>query len=158
MAYTPTEWVNDVTPINAENLNKIETQLKDTSVDYIVEEGIDRDIWTYRKWNSGEFDAYYASNLAFSNVTPSTGFGALYRTADYGISLPSFTVGRVAVSGEGSLWKAISGAFFSQYSSFNAAGEHVYGSKIVIYFWTPISGVTNSDARVSIQIRGRWKA
>lgn len=52
MAYTRTEWVNDVTPINSENLNKIEEQLERLSADYVVEQGVSG-IWHYEKWSSG---------------------------------------------------------------------------------------------------------
>ena len=48
MSYTKTVWENDITPVSASNMNKIEDQIEAVSVDYIVEQGTSG-IWKYRK-------------------------------------------------------------------------------------------------------------
>jgi hypothetical protein len=167
MAYTPTEWVNDVTPINAENLNKIENQLKVTSVDYIVKEGIadksgnvddnaSMTFWTYRMWNSGMFEAWYASNAAEEKVSTSTRQGSSYRSDPFNYRMPAFNKGAVAISAEGSLEKAFSGVHVFQGDSIDGNGKIVYGNTLTVSFWSH-SDVSDSRARLSLYIRGRYK-
>ena len=58
MAYEATEWVDDVTPINAQNLNNMERGIKTASdtidevADFVVELGTGGG-WAYRKYKSG---------------------------------------------------------------------------------------------------------
>lgn len=176
MAYTPTEWVDDVTPINAKNLNKIENQLKNTSVDYIVKEGvadsngnIDDDasstFWTYRMWNNGEFEAWYTSGEAKKDVLLSVQQGGSYRSATYNFRMPSFNKGAVVISAEGSLDKVISGVHVFQGDEI-VDGNLKYYNSLTVSFWSHSLAKNDANkedqtvplrARLSLQIRGRWK-
>ncbi len=153
MAYKPTEWVDDVTPINAENLNKIENQLAEVSTDYIVEQGVDG-IWEYRKWNSGKYDAFYASNLAYNNISANVQMGNIYRSDTIRIDLPTFNKNRVSISATGSLWADYSGIYAFQHSV--REDTHIYANYILIAYWS-YKALSNSDARLSLQINGVWK-
>lgn len=172
MAYTPTEWVDNVTPINAKNLNKIENQLKNTSVDYIVKEGVadsngniddnaSSTFWTYRMWNNGEFEAWYTSGEAKKDVLLSVQQGGSYRSATYNFRMPSFNKGAVVILAEGSLDTVFSGVHAFQGDSIDANGKVVYGNTLTVSYWA--HSRTNNDenatyrARLSLYIIGRWK-
>lgn len=178
MAYTPTEWVDNVTPINAKNLNKIEKQLKAISVDYIVKEGIaDKDgnvdddasvaFWTYRQWNNGTFEAWYASNEAIKEVKLSTQQGGSYRTTTYNFRMPAFNKGAVVISAEGSLDKVFSGVHVFQGETNDGNGDFVsYRNSLTVSFWSHSLAKNEANvadntvplrARLSLYIIGRWK-
>ena len=112
--------------------------------DYVVEQGVDNQ-WTYRKWNSGKYDAYYYSNSAYSSITTNATAGALYRSSGTSFPLPSFNKGEVGVSGMGSLTNQWSGIW-------------VYQDKqnLQVIYWS-VASATNMSARLSLKIDGYWK-
>lgn len=73
------------TPINVANLNHMDKQLEDVSVDYITEIGND-ETWAWRKWKSGWVELYAYHQFTGLNLT-STSMGTYYGPAQ-NINLP----------------------------------------------------------------------
>lgn len=60
------------------------------TVDYIVEQGVDSNGWTYRKWNSGIAEAWKKGTISNVPVTRSVGSGSvLYRSDAVSLGYPS---------------------------------------------------------------------
>ena len=70
------------------NVKKALTKILDAlKADYVVEKGTDGN-WTYRKWNSGRYEAKYYGG--FSLNAGSAWVGGYYHETAYGLALPSF--------------------------------------------------------------------
>ena len=76
---TTAEVTNFVNGLNARGIQ---------AVDYVIEEGTEG-IWTYRKWQSGQYDAW--STTFTYNIAVQTAVGALYTSDDLiQVDCPSF--------------------------------------------------------------------
>lgn len=113
--------------------------------DYIVEQGTNNN-WTYRKWNSGTYDAW---QLISSNVAVQTAWGNWYSSATSSeIQLPSFSNGSGwTISGSvngGEMFRLISKASTTSppYFTYSLAG--------------PVSRAASARS-VSVIIHGTWK-
>ena len=153
MAYNKTIWENDITPVSASNMNKIEDQIEQNtealSIDYIVEQGTSG-VWTYRKWNSGIAELWGTTTSANYNMTTSYG-GTYYGTATITISPKIFTsVTALSVNrangGQGTVWTSPYGSYANVVSSGQIS---MYISNGTSYSNAPISW--------SVEIKGRWK-
>ena len=58
--------------------------------DYVIEEGTSGS-WTYKKWNSGEYEATYTAGFAL-NAGSAWWTGAYFHKTTYGLALPSFAL------------------------------------------------------------------
>jgi len=89
-AYTPTTWVNDVTPTNATNLNKIETQL--AAVQYGTNIVTPYQLANNATINSGNTNTYTCTGGSTGVPTGAKAvFCNAYYTASAGGTFASFT-------------------------------------------------------------------
>ena len=78
--------------------NILNEVLPNTSVDYIVEQGTSG-IWTYRKWNSGNLEAWGYDSQSWANTTALASH--YYGQKSYTISALGFTaISNIQVTGE----------------------------------------------------------
>ena len=128
---------NDLTNI----LNEIIPSLM---VDFVIEEGTDNG-WTYKKYNSGAFDAWRSFDL---NVACSSASGSLYCSADQSLSLPSFTNTNIndwAISG------AINGLESIWFLTFTASPPSI------VYRLMRTTSRTAANRHVNMTLHGKWK-
>ena len=148
MAYTKTIWENDITPISASNMNKIEDQIEAVSVDYIIEQGTSG-IWTYRKWNSGIAECWGIYSATLSNYSGSVG-GA---SGQYG-----YTTGSLAFPAN--LFIEIPIPTFSAYVGSGFAQTGTLTSAISATnctFYAVTTASVSQSTRWYIRVIGKWK-
>ena len=129
----------DGTDMTSQEIEDFVDSLNITSinaVDYVVEEGTDSG-WTYRKWNSGAYDAWRSDS---TNVAVSTAYGSLYRSAEATIAPPSFNVGNGysisgSVNGGESIWFLTTGADTIKYYQVAVASRSASSRAVKIYLY-----------------------
>ena len=152
MSYTKTIWENDITPLSASNLNKIEDQIEQNtealSVDYIVGQGTEG-IWTYRKWNSGIAECW--GQTAVKTYACTTQSGNLWYTSDT-FNLPTglFTSVNAAFSNRAP------GTGSTPYNTLvTISGRTLSNTQFGIWVYTPQS--TSQSLSITLYVIGRWK-
>lgn len=116
------------------------------SVDFIVEQGTDSG-WTYRKWNSGIFEAWYKGTLTVSCTTASAAYGGYRSTNQIPISIPSVMQSWTFINIH--LGKMSAGAPWT--NDYYRSGNTITG------FWHAGTSEAAQTRDVSLYCRGTWK-
>lgn len=145
MAYLKTTWVDKVTPLSAENLNKIEDGIAAHDVDYIVSQGT-TDFWIWRKWNSGVAECW--GRVLVDGIDIITPNGNVYRSDPTRNDNLPFTfaatpIFNVTVTG------TTSGAIY-------CTGTGTTTQTPSHYIWKTVAG-TNQRFYVNYYVIGRWE-
>lgn len=147
MAYTKTNWVNGSAPaLSAENMNKIEegiftndARLTALEPYAVIASGTDAD-WQYKKYNDGTYEAWQNYTV---NIARQTAYGALYRSTEQSIYLPSFH----------------SGTDYQVMGSSNGGDLLMFNSVAATYFtffFTRTSSATAADRTARLYVRGKY--
>lgn len=127
-------------------LPQLEKKIDERTTDFIVEQG-KSGVWSYRKWNSGTFDAWASFT---SSVACNTASGSLYISAKQEVDLPAFTiVGKTnypwsinaSINGVESIW-------FETFPSSDAT---------VAYRIVRTTSRTASNRNIKMSLVGKWK-
>lgn len=153
MAYTKTNWVNEGPPaISADNLNNIEDGVEANDIrvtdhasriatletnDYTT--GTDNG-WSYRKYKNGTYEAWQTTTV---NIARQTAYGALYRSVEQTLNLPSFNTGT-----DYQLLGSSNGGDFLLFNSF--------GASTATYFFVRTSSAAAADKAARLYIRGEY--
>ena len=118
----------------------LDEALPNTSVDYIVEQGTNG-IWTYRKWNSGLYDAWYIGTI---NLLAGTAWlnGAYFHMASSTLTPPSFSIAVTDLVG------ACNSGTLNMYAGHNENYQT---------YWVNGSSGTMDSVAVRLDMHGRWK-
>lgn len=106
--------------------------------DYVVEQGTDG-IWTYRKWNSGSYEAVYVG-LVNMKTGSAMGGGYFHQTTS-ALSPPSFSQTVKSLHG------SANGALLFSYVG--------YANNYSTYWWNASSGAVN-NVPVRLEMHGTW--
>lgn len=152
MSYTKTIWENDVTPLSASNLNKIEDQIEQNtealSVDYIVEQGVSGN-WVYRKWNSGIAECWGIIKTGTYTNTNTWGSGKYMNLGS--VSFPSsFFIAKPTII---TFVEKPGGSGMPFFSLLNVAANTFDG-----YIFDPNTSSTGYSYSLHAHALGRWKA
>ena len=119
--------------------------LPSDQVDYVIEQGVDNN-WHYKKYSSGEFDAWISFE---SNVACDTASGSLYKSADQTLNLPSFiltnSLNSWVINGSANGFESI---WFLTFDTSN---------RLVKYNLVRTSSRTAASRNVKMTLQGRWK-
>lgn len=127
------------------NVKKTLTKILDAlKVDYIVEEGTNNS-WTYRKWNSGKYEANIKSQFALDSGT--AWLGGYYHRTTYTFALPSFS----------NTWELVSAVKADSILSI-CVGVVESENGLNFIWWNGISGSISGSqfGYCDITIRGTW--
>lgn len=107
--------------------------------DFVCEQGTDG-IWTYRKWNNGDYDAWYEGSI---NVGTGTAMGGGYfHTSTSALTPPTFSQSVTSLAG------ASTGALLFAYVGHSATYQ--------TYWWNGSSGAINNIS-VRLDMHGKWE-
>lgn len=111
----------------------------DEPEDYVIEKGTSG-IWTYRKWNSGAYEAWYEGGINLG--TGSAMGGGYFHTSSSGLTPPTFSISVTSLTG------ASNGAQLYAYVGHSATYQ--------TYWWNGSSSANNS-VPVRLDMYGTWK-
>lgn len=146
MAYTKTNWVNEGPPaIDADNLNNIESGIETNDLrisnlennDYTT--GTDNG-WSYRKYKNGTYEAWQTKTV---NIARQTTYGALYRSTEQTLNLPSFNTGT-----DYQLLGSSNGGDFLLFNS--------NGASTATFFFVRTASAAAADKAARLYIRGEY--
>lgn len=120
------------------------------TADYVVERGTS-DGWTYKKWNSGQCEAWKRENVSFDTTTSLS--GGLYGVADGSViqvTLPTGAFTSIIIV-DVSILGSRAYLLTAQVTSYSATNG--------TFGWAPISSFSNSftDRQAMYHVVGRWK-
>lgn len=124
---------------------KLNGILPSKAVDYIVEQGTSG-IWTYRKWNSGKYEA--TINTQFSLNSGNSWTGGYWHKTTYGAPLPSFAL----------TWSVVSAVKTDDILAWYVGAKEE--SDGLHFYWVNGTSGTVSGTQfgyAEITIRGTWK-
>ena len=159
MSYNKTVWENDITPVSANNMNKIENELEsldnqinnlveNLSVDYVIEQNT-VGMWTYRKWNSGIAECWGVYSATLTNYASSVG-GA---SGQYGYNTGSLAFpANLFIEAPIPTFSAYVGSGFAQTGTITTA---ISATNCTFYAVTTATG--SQSTKWYIRAIGRWK-
>ena len=163
MAYIATEWVDDVTPINAENLNKMERGIKrssdviDETADFVVETGVIEATtsgvtgdWTYRKWSNGVVECWGKFSRTAVAVNTAIGSSGWYRSTNLGDKYPSGLFNTIT-------YVNIKPVFWSSGSIIDSHLYQVSGTAQVQWVVQSTASNDSMTFEYSVEAIGTWK-
>lgn len=113
-------------------------------VKYVIETGTDND-WDYVKYNDGTYEAWYILHPSSATIAVTTSVGSVYRSAEQGMTMPSFSTAVTGVEASGGVTSQV-----------GWLGSRLNGAATAVMFTLFSPSSTTSAYRLYVHARGTY--